>query len=146
MRLSHIQIVQDTFGQIEPIADDVAASFYTNLFTIDPTLRGMFHGDMREQGSKLMMTLKLAVEGLREPQRILPALHSLAQRHVSYGVVPEHYAVVGHALMQTLEQKFAEDFTTEIREAWAAAYDLIASNMMQAADELSMTKGRSANA
>lgn len=146
MRLSHIQIVQDTFARVEPMADDVAAMFYSNLFTIDPTLRGMFHGDMKEQGDKLMTTLKLAVGGLREPQRILPALHSLAQRHVSYGVVPEHYAVVGHALMQTLEQGLADSFTPDVREAWSAAYDLIASNMMRAADEVSVTKGRAASA
>ena len=38
---------------IEPVAADVARTFYARLFEFDPSLRAMFLGDMEEQGRKL---------------------------------------------------------------------------------------------
>lgn len=138
MQTSQIQIVQDSFAFVAPQADDVANLFYSNLFTLDPSLRVLFRGDMAEQGRKLMSSLSLVVAGLRDPERILPALVSLGQRHVAYGVTPEHYATVGQALLNTLEQGLGERFDGETRAAWSAAYTMIATHMITAANGSAM--------
>ena len=46
-----------------------------------------------------------------------------------YGVRPEHFDVVGAALLWTLEQGLGELFTPTVRDAWAAAWDVIADAM-----------------
>jgi len=46
----------------------------------------------------------------------------------------EHYATVGSALLWTLEQGLGEQFTPEVREAWTAAYGLLAQVMQQGAE------------
>lgn len=42
-------LVQESFATIAPIADDAASLFYRRLFELDPSLQGMFRGDMSEQ-------------------------------------------------------------------------------------------------
>jgi len=57
---------------------------------------------MTEQRHKLMATLAVVVRGLSDLPSILPAASALAKRHVDYGAKPEHYPVVGEALLWTL--------------------------------------------
>src|SRR5690349_6115947 len=90
----HMQIVQETFEMIVPNAETAAALFYTQLFTLDPSLRPLFKGDTRTQGQKLMSTLALVVRGLSRPEQIVPAVRRLGERHASYGVQPAHYRTV----------------------------------------------------
>ena len=54
MTPEHIAVVQESFQKVAPIADQAAAMFYKNLFTLDPRLRGLFPTDMQAQGQKLM--------------------------------------------------------------------------------------------
>ncbi|MCZ7556266.1 MAG: globin domain-containing protein [Bacteroidia bacterium] len=146
MRQSHIHIVQSSFARILPMSERVAKMFYNNLFTLDPSLRPLFSGDLNEQGRKLMSALTLVVKGLNDRHQILPALHSLGQRHVRYGVTPEQYATVGLALLLTLEQGFGDEFTPELREAWTAAYEMIASAMIRGGDAAHGGEGTTAAA
>jgi hemoglobin-like flavoprotein len=141
MNTQQIKLVQDTFDQVEPIAADAAALFYSRLFELDPSLRPLFKTELKAQGAKLMASLKLVVRGLDRPETILPAARMLGQRHVSYGVTNEHYATVGAALLWTLEQGLGEAFTAEVNEAWTAAYTLLASIMQEAAAEVSNPAG-----
>jgi hemoglobin-like flavoprotein len=137
MKLEHVQLVQETFEQVRPIAETAAALFYGRLFELDPSLRHLFHGDMKQQGAKLMATLALAVNGLSQPETILPAVKHLGRKHAGYGVRDEHYATVGAALLWTLEQGLGEAFTPEVKAAWTEAYMLLAGVMQEAAAQAS---------
>ena len=125
-----IDLVQSTFAQVKPIASAAAQMFYARLFTIDPSLKSMFKGDMPKQGQMLMSMIGAAVAGLRDLDKLAPIVRQLGARHVGYGVKTEHYGTVGAALLWTLEQGLGDAFTPEVRDAWAAAYDLLA-NVMQ---------------
>jgi hemoglobin-like flavoprotein len=57
----------------------------------------------------------------------------LGRRHAGYGVKDEHYATVAAALLWALEQGLGARFTSDVRDAWAAAYGLLASTMQGAA-------------
>jgi hemoglobin-like flavoprotein len=128
-------LVQTSFAQIRPIADAAAALFYRRLFELDPTLRPLFKGDMKDQGRKLMDMLALAVKGLDRPEALLPALAALGRRHAGYGVNDHDYATVGEALIWTLEQGLGPNFTPEVREAWTTLYRLVADTMRMAGND-----------
>ena len=136
MNTEQIDLVQNSFKLVEPIAEDAAALFYDRLFTLDPSARPMFKHDMKEQGRKLMQTLSIVVRGLKRLDTILPAVEDLGRRHVDYGVKDEHYDTVGAALLWTLEQGLGEAFTPDVKEAWATAYGLLAGVMKKAAAEV----------
>src|SRR5947209_8229045 len=128
-----IKLVQDSFGKVAPISEAAAVIFYDRLFEVAPSVRAMFPNDMTEQRKKLMGTLAVVVNGLSNLEAILPAASALAKRHVNYGAKPEHYPVVGGALLWTLEKGLGEAWTPEVSEAWIAAYGTLSGYMISEA-------------
>ena len=128
-------LVQRSFAQVMPIAETAAELFYGRLFELDPTLRPMFRGDMREQGRKLMQMLAVAVHGLDRLHEILPAVRAMGRRHAGYGVTDEHYDTVASALLWTLEQGLGEQFTPDVKAAWVSVYTMLANAMKSGAME-----------
>ena len=139
MTPQQINLVQESFALVVPIADTAAALFYDRLFTLDAALRPLFRNNMQEQGKKLMATLSVAVNGLKNPEKIIPVVQHLGRKHVPYGVQPQHYATVGEALLWTLAQGLGEAFTPEVEAAWTAVYTLVATVMQEAAAEIELT-------
>lgn len=131
-----ITLVQDSFRKVEPIAPLAAELFYKKLFEMDPSLKSLFNGDMEAQGAKLMKMIGIAVNGLNNLDAIVPAVKDLGARHVGYGVKDKDYETVGGALLWTLEQGLGDDFTPDVRNAWADVYGLLAGTMQAAASEV----------
>src|SRR5262245_31404480 len=100
-----VDLVQESFARAARMGPHVAATFYNELFAIEPALRSMFKGDMILQGQKLMNMLSYVVDGLGAPDTIMPTVRDLAVRHVGYGVQSQHYTTVGTALMRTLRHE-----------------------------------------
>ena len=128
-----VELVQTTWEKCVPIADQAAALFYGKLFELDPSLRPLFKTDIKEQGKKLMMMITMAVRGLNDLGKLVPAVEDLGRRHVGYGVKDEHYATVGTALIWTLEKGLGDDFTPEVKESWVTVYGVLATTMQKAA-------------
>jgi nitric oxide dioxygenase len=133
MTPEQVKLVQQSFSRIVPISDKAAAIFYDRLFETAPQVRSLFPSDMAEQRGKLMATLTAVVSGLTNLPSILPTASALARRHVSYGAKPEHYPVVGAALLWTLEKGLAENWTPEVADAWRAAYATLSAFMISEA-------------
>jgi len=134
MTPQQIALVKDSFAKVLPIKDVAAAAFYDRLFTVDPALRPLFKGDMKAQGAKLMSAIGTVVAALDRLETILPVVQDMARRHVGYGVKDSHYATVGGALLDTLAGAFGDDFTPELRDAWATAYGALSGVMIAAAN------------
>jgi nitric oxide dioxygenase len=130
MTPEQIKAIQESFAKVAPISEQAAALFYGRLFEIDPAIKPLFHGDMKEQGRKLMATLAVVVNNLNNLGAVLPAASALAKRHVAYGVKPTHYTPVGEALLWTLQQGLGASWTFELAAAWAAAYGVLSEYMI----------------
>ncbi len=128
-----IKLVQESFTKVAPISDQAAVMFYSRLFEVAPQVKAMFPADMTEQRRKLMAMLSVVVSGLSSLETILPAASALATRHVSYGAKAEHYPVVGGALLWTLEKGLGDSWTTEVADAWTAAYETLSGFMISEA-------------
>jgi hemoglobin-like flavoprotein len=142
MTSQEVSLIQSSFTRIAPIADQAAAIFYARLFELDPSIRGMFHGDMPAQGKKLMHALGACVAGLDRLETILPAIRAMGARHAGYQVRDEHYETVGEALLWTLGKGLGPDFTAEMQAAWAKVYWLLAESMKAAARDAKARTGR----
>ena len=134
------QLVIDSWKTLSPNATLVGTIFYRRLFEIDPNLRTVFAGTVMEQQiHKLTTMLDLIVHWLDIPERLVPALKQLGERHTKYGVADEHYAKVGTALIGALEEGLGDKFTPDVRSAWTEAFTLIASLMRRGAAKISGT-------
>ena len=133
MTPKQVELVQGSWKKVLPIADTAAGIFYQKLFDLDPALKALFKGDMKEQGRKLMAMISGAVAGLTRLEGIVPAVQDLGRRHVGYGVQDKHYDTVATALVFTLEKGLGDAFTPEVKEAWVTTYGVLSKTMKDAA-------------
>jgi hemoglobin-like flavoprotein len=127
-----------------PIADTVADLFYRRLFELAPEYRGLFPEDMSGQKKKLIRMLAFIVksmewsdeqwaDAINPEEDLMLVVLALGRRHTQlYRVPKEAYAVVGEALMWTLEQGLGDALDPKTRAAWALLYELLSKTMMMA--------------
>lgn len=128
------ELVRTTFALVEPDAEAVSVRFYARLFELEPELRRLFPADMAAQRRSLMQMLGVAVRGLDRLDQLVPAVQEMGARHATYGVEDGHYAIVGRALLDTLEAGLGDAFTAEVRDAWTVVYQVLAGTMQHGAD------------
>lgn len=128
-----IELVRSSFRVVLRDTERIARRFYRNLFEQAPQTRVLFTNDMGDQGVRVMSQLSLVVSQIQALEDLRPMLNSLAVRHVRYGVEPEHYSLVGSALLKTLSEVLEERFTPETRAAWEKVYAELSSVMQAAA-------------
>ena len=126
------ELVQTTWESVKPISETAADLFYNKLFELDPALKPLFKGDIKEQGKKLMQMIGVAVAGLDNLGELTPAVAALGKRHVGYGVTDSMYDTVGSALLWTLEQGLGDGFTPPVKSAWTTTYVTLATVMKDA--------------
>ena len=130
-----VGLLQESFEKVKPQADAFVDAFYTNLFFMYPTAKPLFaHTNMDKQKKMLLDSLVLTVENLTNPDVLTEKLQGLGARHVKYGALPEHYPLVGNALLATFEQFLGKDWTEEVKQAWVEAYGAITDLMLSGAD------------
>ena len=107
--------------------------FYERLFTLDPSLRALFKGDMAEQGRKLMSLIGTAVANCISWKPLFLPSRTL-------GVDTPVMALPGRITRWlrlpcwTLERGLGAAFTAETRDAWVECYTTLASTMQEAAE------------
>lgn len=115
-----------------PVA--LAESFYRHLFEMAPGVRPMFPADMTAQSEKLCQALVAAIQALVEPDRYAEHMEGdlrvLGRQHSQrWGVLPEHYPYVGHALVQAVREVTGE-WTAATSSAWVWVYDWLSAHML----------------
>jgi hemoglobin-like flavoprotein len=133
MTQKQIELVKSTWSMVaamDPVT--VGGLFYSRLFEIAPQLKPMFHNPIPEQSRKLLAMVNYVIIKLDKLDDILGEVSKLAQRHTTYGVKPEHYAIVGEALLWTLEKGLGEDWSDEVKDAWTECYSVLSGAMIAA--------------
>ena len=134
MTQNQIEFVKSSWSQvmtIDPVV--VGGLFYNRLFEIAPEVKHMFRNPIPEQSKKLLTMINYVIVKLDRLEDIIGEVGKLAQRHTSYGVKPEHYVIVGDALIWTLEQGLGENWSEEVKEAWIECYTILSKAMIGAA-------------
>jgi NAD(P)H-flavin reductase len=115
--------------------DRAAEFFYAALFTLDPSLRAMFPAAMGGQRDKLLAALGYIVSNVDDGDTLVAFVKQLGADHRRFEVKPEHYPIVGQALLHTLAKGLRELWTEQLAADWAAAYGIVSSVMLEAAKD-----------
>jgi hemoglobin-like flavoprotein len=113
-------------------------AFYARLFAAAPAVRPLFSDDMRRQKTMLLGALVLLRKSLRDLDAIVPKLRELGARHVAYGARPEHYPLVGAALIAAMAEVTGDAWTPDYEAAWGAAFEIVAGAMLEGAEEAAL--------
>jgi hemoglobin-like flavoprotein len=129
-----MQIVQRTASAVADRPVALAEAFYQHLFLLAPGVREMFPADMTAQNEKLCRALLDGIRALTHPERYAHdmerMLGRLGAQHVRYyGVQPEHYPYVGHALVRAVRD-LTGDWTVSTSSAWIWVYDWMSAHML----------------
>ena len=133
MTSRQIALVKQSFRSIEPVIDDAAILFYERLFEIDRSVPRLFHKSPREEARLLAETFPRIVDAIDHPAQLRVAAEVLGPRCAGCGVRDQHYEAVGQALLWTLANGLNDAFTSEVRNAWIAAYGRLAFTVQRAA-------------
>lgn len=68
-------------------------------------------------------------------------LQQLGVLHIDFGVMPQHYPLMGKALKNTIASKLGDQFTKRHQESWDTIYTFMSSTMLQGAFQ-ELTKDR----
>jgi NAD(P)H-flavin reductase/hemoglobin-like flavoprotein len=129
------RLLKESWTLVEDRADQLANYFYARMFLTDPNLRDMFPVQMAVQRSRLLGALVEAVQTVDDPSQFDLYLRSLGRDHRKFHVSPEHYGIVGMALVDALRTFAGERWTVEYDQAWRDGYERIASRMLAGAAE-----------
>lgn len=130
----NINLVENSFNLIKHDAVQFSASFYNKLFDYHPELLPLFaKTDLAAQEKKLIVSLEIIVENLRNPETLSMALKSLGAYHQKVGTMKEHYPFVGQALVETFAEYLGDKWNSDTHQAWLEAYSLIAEIMLEGA-------------
>ncbi|SNS22997.1 NAD(P)H-flavin reductase [Geodermatophilus saharensis] len=124
------------FAKAAAAGDEAPLWFYAHLFLTHPETRQLFPVSMAHQRDRLFAALGEVVARVDDLDSLVPILQQLGRDHRKFGTVTEHYPAVGASLLATLEH-FDEEWDEALAADWTAAYELVASVMVQAADEMS---------
>lgn len=129
-----INLLEDSFDLVAPRGEELVERFYDRLFMTAPELKALFgNTNMVRQRQMLLGALVLLRKSLRNLDAIVPTLQALGARHATYGVLPEHYPIVGAALLGTMIEIGERRWIPEYTEAWLDAYDVVQQTMLSAA-------------
>lgn len=135
MTHQQINLVQQSWSQVLPIAKQAGLLFYSKLFEAAPGVRHLFKPDISEQANKLVTILGYVVSKLNRMEELLPEVQKLGARHNGYGAEPAHYEVVGQCLIATLKEGLGNSWTPEVQDAWVTAYNTLKNVMIVAQEE-----------
>jgi hemoglobin-like flavoprotein len=128
-----ISLIKTSWEKLKKINSVLVGDvFFSKLFLEAPEVQSLFRSSRIEQANKLITTLAVIVAQLEQLDKLTHAIEQLAIRHVSYGVKPQHYKLVGIALLWSLEHLLNENWNEELREAWNRCYDLLPQSMIHA--------------
>lgn len=103
--------------------------FYARMFKHNPELKHVFnqgHQAGGEQQQALAGAVAAYAEHIDDPSVLMPVVTRIVHKHVSLGIRPEHYQIVGKHLLASISEVLGEAATEELVAAWAAAYGQLA--------------------
>lgn len=120
-----VQIVRSTVPVLKAHGNDITTHFYKTLLDEIPELHNIFNTANQANGFQpraLAGSLYAYAANIDDLGALSPAVEKICQKHASLYVQPEHYKIVGDYLLRAMGDVLGAALTTDILNAWEAAY------------------------
>lgn len=118
----------------------ITRHFYASMFEAHPELRNLFNMGNQASGAQ-QQSLASAVfayaANIDNAAALGPVLERIVHKHVSVGITPAHYPIVGRHLLRAIKDILGDAATPELIAAWDEAYWLLAGELIAAEARLS---------
>lgn len=127
------ELVKATAPVLRQHGETLTRHFYARMFEHNPEMKQIFNQGHQQAGTQ-QQALALAVtayaEQIDDPSVLMPVLKLVVNKHISLGVRPEHYDVVGRHLLAAIREVLGEAATDELVAAWGEAYGALAQTLI----------------
>jgi len=124
---SSAQVVNATAAVVAGHAEQITARFCPRMFADRPELLRLFNKGNQatgEQSRALAASVVAYAVQLIDPDA--PSFHHVMQRiaykHISLGIKPEQYTIVGHHLLAAIAEVLGDAVTPQVAQAWDEVY------------------------
>ncbi|NSY20170.1 NO-inducible flavohemoprotein [Neorhizobium sp. AL 9.2.2] len=107
----------------------ITKAMYDRLF-LDDHIRALFNHSNQGEGGSQVNALATAIlayaRNIENLEPLLPVVERIAQKHIGYNILPEHYPFVARALLDAITDVLGAAATPELLDAWAEGYWFLA--------------------
>lgn len=126
-----ITLIENSFGLLVEHGDAISKRFYERLFSQYPELAALFENVSQPgQQKKLLASMVLLVQNLRQPEVIEDYLISLGARHQQYGVKAADFDKFSENWLAVLAEFSGESWTPQLEQAWHNLFEKMAALML----------------
>ncbi|MGC0380171.1 NAD(P)H-flavin reductase/hemoglobin-like flavoprotein [Streptomyces sp. SAI-129] len=130
-----VALVRASLTVVAPHVSELAAHFYSILFSRYPQVRDLFPAELDVQRERLVRALLRIVELVDDPDNLVAFCSRLGRGHRKFGTQSGHYPAVGECLLQALSHFAGPAWHPALATAWQRAYTAAADVMVRAAEE-----------
>lgn len=128
-------VVQATAAVVAGNAEKITACFYPRMFDEHPELLRVFNQGNQatgEQSKALAASIVAYAVHLIDPDApsFDHVMTRIAHKHISLGIRPDQYTIVGHHLLAAVGEVLGDAVTPEIASAWDEVYWLFATQLI----------------
>lgn len=134
-----LEIVKTTAPVVAANAEAITQRFYSLMFAGNPEVRAFFNQAHQHAGTQpraLAGAIIAYASNIDNLGVLGPAVELIAQKHCALMIKPEHYPIVGKHLLVAIKDVLGEAITDEVRDAWAEAYGLLATVLIDREAEI----------
>jgi len=124
-----LAIIKQTVPVLQANGELLTRHFYQRLFRENPEVLAFFNPAHQRAGSQqraLAGAILAYAQNIENPAVLGSAVELIAQKHVSLGIQPEHYPVVGANLLGSIREVLGDAATDAVIDAWTSAYGQLA--------------------
>ncbi|AMD00771.1 NO-inducible flavohemoprotein [Halomonas chromatireducens] len=134
--LTHEQerLIEATAPVVAEHLDAIAQRFYPLMFARYPGVASLFNAAHQQSGAqqRALAGAVLAYVHLRQdPAMARSVLGTVVEKHVSLGIQPDQYPIVGECLMAAIGEELGDALTPDIADAWGALYEELAGLLIE---------------
>ena len=124
-----IALVKATVPALAQHGPEITQVMYRRLFE-NPEVKALFNHANQGEGGAQVNALAAAILGYARNIDNLgvlgPVVERIAQKHIGYHILPEHYPFVATAILGAIKEVLGDAATDEILAAWGEAYWFLA--------------------
>lgn len=120
-----VSIIKQTVPVLQEHGETLTRRFYENMFSNNPEVKRFFNPAHQHSGTQqraLAGAICAYAANIDNPAALASAVDLIAHKHVSLGIQPAHYPIVGKNLILTIKEILGEAANDDVIDAWTAAY------------------------
>ncbi|MGA1933140.1 globin domain-containing protein [Arcobacter sp. YIC-464] len=126
-----IKIIKTTAPIVRDKKDEITNTMYEILFSTYPETKVLFKDATDDQPKKLANAIYAYASNIDKLDNLTKGIETMVNAHVKTNIQAEHYPMVKDALLKAFQKVLGESCTLEIANAWAEAYDFLATVLIQ---------------